>query len=115
MLLEAGVGRPEDIERARETSQGFGRFVRSLVGLDRQAVSEAFCGFIADGTATAEQIDFINMLVEHLTARGVMDPGLLYESPFTDVAPQGPEQVFDDSRVTQLFRTIEQFNNAAVA
>jgi type I restriction enzyme, R subunit len=32
MLLEAGVGVAGDIERACETSQGFGRFVRSLVG-----------------------------------------------------------------------------------
>ena len=29
MLLDAGVGEAGDIERARETSQGFGRFVRS--------------------------------------------------------------------------------------
>jgi type I restriction enzyme R subunit len=39
MLLEAGVGEAGDIARARETSQGFGRFVRSIVGLDRAAVS----------------------------------------------------------------------------
>jgi type I restriction enzyme, R subunit len=30
---------------ARETSQGFGRFVRSLVGLDRGAVTEALANF----------------------------------------------------------------------
>ena len=35
MLLDAGC-EAGDIERARETSQGFGRFVRSLVGLDRR-------------------------------------------------------------------------------
>jgi type I restriction enzyme R subunit len=39
MLLDAGVGQPADIERARETSQGFGRFVRSLMGLDGAAPS----------------------------------------------------------------------------
>jgi type I restriction enzyme, R subunit len=115
MLLDAGVARAADIERARATSQGFGRFVRSLVGLDRRAVSESFSTFIADGNATTEQIEFITMLIEHLTARGMVDPGLLYDSPFTDIAPQGPEQLFDDSRVTQLFRTIELLNNAAVA
>jgi type I restriction enzyme R subunit len=79
------------------------------------AVSEAFSAFISDGTATTEQIEFINMVVEHLTARGVMDPGLLYTSPFTDIAPQGPEQVFDDNRVTQLVCKIQQLNDAAVA
>ena len=47
MLLDAGIGEAGDIERARETSHGFGRFVRSLVGLDRAAVSEAFSEFLS--------------------------------------------------------------------
>jgi type I restriction enzyme R subunit len=115
MLVTAGIARAEDIARAKETSQGLGRFIRSLVGLERKAVSETFSAFIANGTATKDQIEFISMVVEHLTARGVMEPSLLYESPFTDIAPQGPEQVFDESIVTQLFRTIEQLNEAAVA
>ena len=74
MLLDAGVGEPGDIERARETSQGFGRFVRSLIGLDRAAVTEAFGEFLSAGTATAAQIKFINMVIEHLTDQGVLDP-----------------------------------------
>ena len=89
MLLDAGVGEAGDIERARETSQGFGRFVRSLVGLDRAAVSEAFGDFLAAGTATADQIEFINMIVEHLTDQGVMEPALLYEQPFTTLRRWG--------------------------
>jgi type I restriction enzyme, R subunit len=87
MLLDAGIGEAGDIERARQTSQGFGRFVRSLVGLDRATVSEAFGDFLSAGTATAAQIEFINMVIEHLTDQGVMDPALLYEPPFTDIAP----------------------------
>src|SRR6185312_9778393 len=89
MLLDAGVGQPADIQRARETSQGFGRFVRSVVGLDRAAVTEAFGEFLAAGTATAAQIEFVNMVIEHLTDQGVLDPALLYDPPFTDVAPTG--------------------------
>ena len=115
MLLDAGVGEAGDIERARETSQGFGRFVRSLVGLDRAAVSEAFSDFLAAGAATAPQIEFINMIIEHLTDQGVMDPALLYESPFTDVAPTGPEQLFGEEKVTQLFGKIDEINRSAVA
>lgn len=115
MLVEAGIGDAEAIARARSGSAGFGRFVRSLVGLDRQAVNDAFAEFLGDGAASREQIEFIGMIVEHLTERGVMEPGLLYESPFIDVAPQGPDQVFDEVRTVRLFTVIEAINQSAVA
>jgi type I restriction enzyme R subunit len=115
MLLDAGIGEAEDIERARETSNGFGRFVRSLVGLDRAAVSEAFAEFLSAGTATTAQIEFVNMVIEHLTDQGTMDPALLYEPPFTGVAPTGPEHLFDESNVVRLFTKIRAINDSAVA
>jgi type I restriction enzyme R subunit len=115
MLLDAGIGEAGDIERARETSKGFGRFVRSLVGLDRAAVSEAFSEFLSAGAATAAQIEFINMVIEHLTDQGVMEPDLLYEAPFTDVAPTGPDQLFDEEKVARLFKSIQDINDSAVA
>lgn len=115
MLIDAGIGDAADITRARETSQGFGRFVRSLVGLDPQAVSAAFSEFIAPGTATAAQIEFIGMVIEHLTHQGTMDPSLLYERPFIDLAPTGPEQVFDELRIGKLFLKIRELNESAVA
>lgn len=115
MLLDANIGETGDIERARETSQGFGRFVRSLVGLDRASVSAMFADFIAPGTATANQIEFINLVIEHLTDQGAMDPALLYEPPFTDLAPTGPDQLFDAEKVTRLVRNIETINESAVA
>ncbi|WP_455985375.1 type I restriction-modification enzyme R subunit C-terminal domain-containing protein [Methylorubrum extorquens] len=115
MLLEAGIGDVGAIERAREASAGFGRFVRSFVGLDRQAVNDAFAEFLGSGTASREQIEFVGLVVDHLTAQGVTEPDLLYESPFTDVAPQGPEQVFDDAETSRLFEVIEALNQSAVA
>ena len=115
MLLDAGIGEAGDIARARDVSQGFGRFVRSIVGLDRAAVTEAFGDFLDSGTASVAQIEFINMVVEHLTDQGIMDPALLYEPPFTDVAPTGPDDLFGDDRVTELFSKIEMLNESAVA
>ncbi len=43
---------------------------------------------------TADQNEFLNMIIDHLTARGVMDPKLLYEAPFTDFDTKGVEGVF---------------------
>lgn len=114
LLLEAGIAAPEDIERARDTSRGFGRFVRSLVGLDRAAVNDAFAEFLSHGAATHQQIEFIGLVVEHLTEKGSMDPALLYEAPFTYIAPTGPEQVFNDRHVTDLVSRIREINDSAV-
>jgi len=115
MLLDAGIGEAGDIARARETSHGFGRFVRSLVGLDRSAVSAAFGEFLSTGTATAAQIEFTNMVIEYLTDQGVMDPGLLYDPPFTDVAPTGPDTLFGEEKVARLVTKIQAINDSAVA
>ena len=42
-----------------------------------------------------------------------MDPKLLYESPFKDIAPSWPEQVFSIERTDQLFDVIARLNKSA--
>src|SRR5262249_48087511 len=87
MMLEAGVGSRDDIDRAKEESSGLGLFIRSLVGLDRGAAKKAFAQFLSGETATANQVEFVNMIIDYLTQNGVMDPKILYEAPFTDISP----------------------------
>lgn len=115
MLIDAGIGNEMTIEAATQAADGLGRFVRSLVGLERDEVERAFSDFLAEGSASADQIEFVTLVIDHLTERGVMDPALLYESPFTDLAPQGPDQVFDMPRTERLFSIIETFNRSAAA
>lgn len=45
MLVEAG-GSPSLIDEAKARSQGLGLFIRSLVGLEREAAMQAFSNFI---------------------------------------------------------------------
>ena len=113
MLLSSGIGDAKHLAKAAEVAHSFGAFVRTLVGLDRAAVAEAFSGFISDSGATADQIEFIDMVIEHLTEKGVMDPGLLYESPFIDMAPEGPQQVFDFDKTKKLVEVIRGLNESA--
>ena len=115
MLTTSGLGSAEDIQKAKETSHGLGLFVRSLVGLDREAAKQAFAGFLAGKTLSANQIEFVNMIVNHLTERGVMDASLLYESPFTDFTPQGPEGLFKSAQVEELLTVLTQVREAAFA
>ncbi|MHB8949354.1 MAG: DEAD/DEAH box helicase family protein [Rhodoferax sp.] len=114
MLVEAG-GSAEVIQQATEQSHGLGIFIRSLVGLDRETAKQAFSQFVVGTTATASQLEFINLIVEELTENGVMDPARLYDSPFTDINPQGPEALFLPARVTEMVRVLEEIRERAVA
>jgi type I restriction enzyme R subunit len=78
MLAESGVGEPHDIRHSAEQAQGLGVFVRSLVGLDRSAAKDALAAFTTGRTLSASQIEFINLVVDYLTERGVMEPERLY-------------------------------------
>ena len=69
-------------------------FVLSLVGLDRSAAKSVFSEFLNDRSLTAPQIRFVEMLIDQLTARGVMEASALYESPFSSLHAGGPEELF---------------------
>ncbi|MGA9188531.1 MAG: DEAD/DEAH box helicase family protein [Methanosarcina sp.] len=115
MLSESGVGKPEDISRAKEESKGLGLFVRSLVGLDREVAKQSLATFLSGKYLTANQIDFINLIINHLTEHGVMDTSLLYESPFTDLTPQGPDGLFTSAQVDELLAALEKITATALA
>jgi type I restriction enzyme R subunit len=115
MLIEAGAGTPDDLNRAKQESYRLGLFFRSLVGLDREAAKTAFAGFLLGKTLTANQIEFVNLMVDHLTQRGWMEPTLLYESPFTDLNSRGVEGMFATNEITQLLAVLTSIRqNAAV-
>ncbi len=89
MLVEAG-GSPEVIKLVTEQNHGLGIFIRSMVGLDRETAKQALSQFVAGGAATSSQIELIGLIVDELTANGVMDVSRLYQAPFTDINSLGP-------------------------
>jgi type I restriction enzyme R subunit len=115
LLLSHGVGTEQAIQRAAEECNGFGLFIRSLVGLDRNAAKELFAAFLADGTHTATQIRFINEILDELTSRGVMDPARLYDPPFSDLAPTGPEGLFSEAEVNNICHLLDLIKMRAMA
>ena len=114
MLVSNGIGDAAAIQKAAEDSQGLGLFVRSLVGLDRGAAKEAFAGFLAGKTFSANQIHFVDMIINHLTEHGVMSAALLYESPFTDLSPHGPDGLFSSDDVDALVAVLDHVHAAAL-
>ena len=76
---------------ARRDAPSLAHFVRSMVGMDRAAAQEVFSEFLSNRSLTTPQIRFIEMVIDQLTARGVMEPSALYEAPFSSVHAGGPE------------------------
>ena len=115
MLSESGLANSDHLPKAKAESNGLGPFVRSLVGMDREAAKQAMARFMAGKPLSANQIGFVNLIVDHLTEHGVMNPELLYESPFTDLNPLGPEGIFNSTQVDELISLLSEVHSRAVA
>jgi type I restriction enzyme R subunit len=92
---------------------GLGPFLRSLTGLDREAASKAFDGFQAGRTLSADQLHFLNLVIDYLARNGTIDVASLYEPPFTNRAPQGPEGIFDDQDVDEIVTILRSVQETA--
>lgn len=115
MLSTNSIGAEEDIERAKREANGLGLFVRSLIGLDRQAAMEALSDFVAGKTMNANQLEFVDLIVKHLTEHGLMEASRLYTSPFTDITPHGPDGLFGPAEVDALVAALHQVKARAIA
>jgi len=112
MLIQAG-GTQALIAELKNS--GLGIFIRSLVGLDREAAMQAFSELLQGGKATPEQIEFIELIVDELTQNGVVLPERLFESPFTDVNAQGPLAVFPPQQVASIVDVLKDIRSKAAA
>jgi type I restriction enzyme R subunit len=115
MLIESGIGTAQEVEKAKTESSGLGLFVRSLVGMDRQAAKNALGTFLTGGNLRANQIQFLEEVVTHLTEHGCMEPARLYESPYTDLNPQGVDGVFSSQQVDSLISILDDVRKRAIA
>jgi type I restriction enzyme R subunit len=114
IFREEGITSADDLERIGEEG-GLGLFIRSLVGLDREAAKQALGSFMDGRTLTANQIEFVNLVIDHLTERCVMDPRRLYESPFTDFDDQGVTGVFSVDDAKMLVTLLQDVQRRAAA
>ena len=114
VLVAAGIGDTDTFAQASERAGSFGLFVRSLVGLDRAAAKQVFNRFLDDKRYSRNQITFVNLVIDYLTEHGTIDPGRIYDSPFTSVAPEGPETIFIEADLDDFFKIVRQLHDAAL-
>lgn len=107
ILVAAGIGDDSTFEQASKKAGSFGRFIRGLVGLDRAVAKAAFAEFLDDKRHTKNQIQFVNLIIDELTERGVVDVSRVYESPYNALATEGPEEIFSDDDMDRIIKTLE--------
>lgn len=105
---------PEEIEAVKKEDDGLGLFVRSLVGLDREAAKAALSAFTQGKNLTANQIEFTNLIINHLSSRGWIELARLYSSPFTDIHPHGIDGLFDEASTLALISALHAVRRNAI-
>jgi type I restriction enzyme R subunit len=119
--LERFVYESETVESRSRFEQCFGIgtlltvFIRSLVGLDRNAAKDALGQFLDVNRYSSRQIRFVEMIIDKLTQRGVMDPGQLYEPPFTGLHHEGLDGAFGDGVAEAIVAVLADINQRAAA
>lgn len=117
-LKEIGEGEGETLPSsllARSEAPSLAHFVRKTVGMDRAAAQAAFAEYLGDRSLTPQQIRFIEMVIDQLTARGVMEASALYEAPFTSLDAGGPDALFagKDNVIDGIFRKLRSLDPIA--
>jgi type I restriction enzyme R subunit len=117
--LEAMLFTTEGLESKEKFTEAFKNqatnlksFIRSLVGLDRAAAKTAFSQYLENTQFTANQIRFIEQIIDLLTQQGVMDPKLLYEPPFTELHHEGIDGLFNDDDADNIVAIVRSFNDS---
>ena len=73
-----------------------------------------FSEFLTDRSLTPPQIRFVEIIIEQLTSRGVMQAAALYESPFTTLHSGGPDELFagKENVIEAIFEKLKSFEPA---
>ncbi|RTL92697.1 DUF4145 domain-containing protein [Ancylobacter aquaticus] len=100
-----------------ETAMPLDFAIRSIVGLDPDAVAARFAEFASrHPKLTAKQTRFLGLLQNHIARFGSVTLDRLYEQPFTVVDADGLDGVFDDpSEIDDLLDILSAFAPPAEA
>ena len=95
----------------RDTAHGLDQILRSIIGMDPEAVEQHFAEFIRrHPKLSAKQVRFLGLLKNHISKFGVIALDRLYEPPFTSVDSEGPDGIFrDEDQMDDLITILDTF------
>jgi type I restriction enzyme R subunit len=115
MLFEQGsVGTKAEFTKVYG-DQPLGKFIRKIVGMEAQAAKLAFAEILNNQIFNAQQIKFIDTIINFLTVKGIIEPAMLFEAPFTDINAGGISSVFDLETTSKIIEVLEVVNHNAEA
>jgi type I restriction enzyme, R subunit len=115
MLFTESIAGTKDQFIEQFGKKPLGAFIRSITGLEKASLNEAFTDFLQVGNLRADQMTFIMKIISYLSKNGTIDKSMLYESPFTDLNDQGISGVFDnDADLIKIVKIIDLINGNAV-
>lgn len=95
--------------------QPLGKFVRNIIGLDIEVANQLFADFIAKGNLKANQIMFIQKIIQYLNQKGVIEKQLLTQAPFNEQHDQGVFGIFpEEDQLIKVIQVIHQVNENAM-
>ncbi|MCU7805661.1 MAG: DEAD/DEAH box helicase family protein [Candidatus Thiodiazotropha sp. (ex Lucinoma borealis)] len=90
-----------------------GLLVRSVVGLSRNAAKAAFAEFLEKAPLHPDQITFLDEVVAYLVKNGVMEPRVMFDTPFTHIHDQGLIGVFGEDMGRKVVELVRHINDNA--
>lgn len=73
-----------------------------------------FAEFIQAGNLKADQMTFINNIINYLSINGVIDKAMLFEPPFTNIHQDGLIGVFDEADAKKVIQLVDEVKNNAL-
>jgi type I restriction enzyme R subunit len=113
LLFEQGSLGTKDDFIVAYGEQPLGRFIRSILGLDANAAKQAFGEILNGQTLNAQQIRLMDMIINFFTVKGVVEPDMLFQAPFTDINAGGIVEIFDYGTSEKIISLIRQVNENA--
>ena len=98
------------LEYYPETAGRLELAIRSIIGLDAEAVDKRFTAFAQQLKLNSVQLRFLALLKNHIRKYGAIELDQLYEAPFTSLDKDGMDGVFpDEEQIDKLVWLIDSF------
>lgn len=113
-MTVSGIGDPMQYQETTHLDKSFGVFISELAGMDRDAAKEAFADYLDEAKFNAQQLRFINTIIDYLTQNGVMSPKQLAQPPFSDIHYETITGVFSLEEAIRIRDTFKGTESRAV-